>query len=67
MTWELIDSYLKNKNIAQMEIDSFNQFVDQKLTEIVKENEAIAPKIEEVRIELSDIEVDKPKIKWCFP
>ncbi|MFA6399407.1 MAG: DNA-directed RNA polymerase subunit B, partial [archaeon] len=62
MSWELIDSYFKNKNIAQMEIDSFNQFIDQKLQDIVKENSSIVPKIEEVRIELSDIEVEKPKI-----
>jgi len=62
MGWELIESYFKNKNVAQMEIDSYNQFLDNRLSEIVKENSLIVPKIEEVRIELSDIEVDKPKI-----
>ncbi|HNV01259.1 MAG TPA: DNA-directed RNA polymerase subunit B'' [archaeon] len=62
MGWELIESYFKNRNIAQMEIDSYNQFIDNRLTEIVKENNLIVPKIEEVRIELSDIEVEKPKI-----
>ncbi len=45
-----------------MEIDSFNQFVNNKLTEIVNENNIITPKIEEVRIELSDIEIEKPRI-----
>ncbi|NMA44190.1 MAG: DNA-directed RNA polymerase subunit B'' [Candidatus Diapherotrites archaeon] len=62
MGWELIESYFKNKNIAQMEIDSYNQFISTRLNEIVKENNLIVPKIEEVRIELSDIEVEKPKI-----
>ncbi|HPM86118.1 MAG TPA: DNA-directed RNA polymerase subunit B'', partial [archaeon] len=62
MSWELIDSYLRNKNVAQMEIDSFNQFIDQKLNDIVAENALIVPKIEEVRIELSNIEVEKPRI-----
>lgn len=62
MSWEIIDSYLKTKNIAQLEIDSYNQFLDSKLQEIVKENKDIVPKIEEVRIELSDIEIEKPKI-----
>lgn len=62
MGWELIESYFKNRNIAQMEIDSYNQFIDNRLSEIVKENNLIVPKIEEVRIELSDIEVEKPKI-----
>lgn len=45
-----------------MEIDSYNQFISTRLNEIVKENNLIVPKIEEVRIELSDIEVEKPKI-----
>ena len=62
MSWELIDSYLRSKNIAQMELDSFNQFVDIKLDDIVEENKEIIPKIEEVKIELSNIEIDKPKI-----
>ena len=44
-----------------MEINSFNQFVDLKLSEILEENKLISPKIEEVRIELSDIEVQKPR------
>ena len=36
--WTLINSYFKNRNFAQMEIDSFNQFVDKKLYEILDEN-----------------------------
>lgn len=62
MGWEIIDSFLRSKNIAQMELDSFNQFLDTTLQEIVDENKEIAPKIEEVKIELSEIEVEKPKI-----
>ncbi|MBN1941569.1 MAG: DNA-directed RNA polymerase subunit B'' [Candidatus Diapherotrites archaeon] len=60
--WELVNSYFKNHNFAQMEIDSFNQFVEQKLPEIVEENKTIVPKIEEVKIELSNIEISKPTI-----
>ncbi len=60
--WELIQAYFRDKNFAQMEIDSFDQFVEKKLPEIVEENSEIIPKIEEVKIELSDIEVEKPKI-----
>jgi len=60
--WALINSYFKNRNFAQMEIDSFNQFVDKKLYEILDENKTVSPKIEEVRIELSKIEVQKPRI-----
>ncbi len=46
-----------------MEIDSFNQFIEKKLPEIVEENDEIIPKIEEVKIELSDIEIRKPSIR----
>lgn len=60
--WGLINSYFRNKNIAQMEIDSFNQFVDLKLNEIISENKTISPKIEEVKIEIDKIEVLKPRI-----
>ena len=60
--WPLINSYFKNRNFAQMEVDSFNQFVDKKLYEILDENKTVSPKIEEVRIELSKIEVQKPRI-----
>ena len=45
-----------------MNINSYNQFVDDKLTEIIHENKTITPRIEEVRIELEDIEVLKPRI-----
>lgn len=60
--WPLIENYFKNKNFAQMEIDSFNQFIDKKLSEIVEENKAIVPKIEEVKIELEKIEILGPTI-----
>ncbi len=59
---ELIDAYYRSKKISKMEIDSFNQFLDLKLNEIVDENKFVSPKMEEVRIELSKIEVLKPRI-----
>src|SRR3989344_629343 len=60
--WEVLEAYFKNRNFAQMQIDSFNQFVDDKLPLIVEENNEIIPKIEEVRIELANIELSKPTI-----
>ncbi|MBU0662504.1 MAG: DNA-directed RNA polymerase subunit B'' [Candidatus Diapherotrites archaeon] len=60
--WPLIDAYFRDRSIAKMEIDSFNQFMDRKLDEIVDENRFIAPKIEEVKIELDKVEVQKPRI-----
>ena len=60
--WPIIDSYFRDRNLAKMEIDSFNQFVEKKLEEIIDENKEIIPKIEEVKIELSEIKIDKPRI-----
>ncbi len=60
--WVIIDNYLKSKKFEQMQIDSFNQFVEKKLPEIIEENKEVIPKIEEVRIELGDIRVSKPQI-----
>ena len=60
--WPVIDAFFLEKGIAKQEIDSFNQFVEKKLPEIVEENKEIVPKIEEVRVELSDIKIEKPRI-----
>ena len=60
--WPLIENYFSDKKFAQMEIDSFDQFIDQKLEEITQENKDIVPKIEEVKIELEKIEILKPMI-----
>ncbi len=60
--WPLVMAACREKSFAQMEIDSFNQFLEKKLDDIVEENRLIIPKIEEVKIELGRITVDKPKI-----
>jgi len=59
---ELIDAYFANKTFAQMEIESYNQFIQQKVPEILEENKIVIPKMEEVRLEFSDIEILKPQI-----
>ncbi|MCD6247643.1 MAG: DNA-directed RNA polymerase subunit B'' [Candidatus Diapherotrites archaeon] len=61
-TWPLIESFFRGKSIAEQEIKSFNQFVDEKLPQIVNENQVIVPKIEEVRVEIDNIQVLRPRI-----
>jgi len=60
--WALIESFYRDKSFAEQHIASFNQFVKQKMPEIVEENSLIVPKIEEVRIELADVDILKPRI-----
>lgn len=60
--WPLIESYFKEKSFAKQEIDSYNYFIENKLSQIVDENKTVTPKIEEVKLELSGIEVMRPRI-----
>ncbi|MFH1224973.1 MAG: DNA-directed RNA polymerase subunit B'' [Candidatus Diapherotrites archaeon] len=60
--WPLIEAYFRNRNFSQMEVESYNQFINRKLDDIVNENKVISPKIEEVRIELDKISIEKPRI-----
>ncbi|MBU0635970.1 DNA-directed RNA polymerase subunit B'' [Candidatus Micrarchaeota archaeon] len=60
--WPLIESYFREKSFAKQEIDSFDHFIDHKLEQIVEENKSVTPKIEEVKLELSGIEVSRPRI-----
>lgn len=60
--WPLLDAFLKEESIAQQEINSFNQFIEKKLPEIVAENNVVIPRIEEVRLEFCNIEISKPRL-----
>src|SRR3989338_10737317 len=60
--WSVINSYFRDRSIAKMEIDSFNQFVEKKLPQITHENNEVTPKIEEVRVEFDKINVFKQRI-----
>jgi len=60
--WPLIYSHFRGQSLSDQEIRSFNQFVKEKLSGIVEENQEIVPKIEEVRVELANIEVLQPRI-----
>ncbi|MFH1751646.1 MAG: DNA-directed RNA polymerase subunit B'' [archaeon] len=58
----LIDAFYREHNFVKQEIDSFNQFIEEKIDEIIEENKFISSKIEEVKIELTKIEILKPRI-----
>jgi len=60
--WPLIYDHYRGATFVDQEINSFNQFVEEKLPSIVDENRDIVPKIEEVRVEIANIEVLKPRI-----
>lgn len=60
--WALIKAMYQEENFVSQEINSFNQFLEEKIDEILSENKTITPKMQDVSIELQKIEVLKPKI-----
>lgn len=63
----LIKSYFKEKSFVASDIESFNNFIDHELQEVVEENKEIEPTIiphnvEEFKIKIDKIWVEKPTI-----
>jgi len=63
----LIKSYFKENSFVSHNIESFNNFIEKELQNIINENKEIEPtiiphNIEEFKIKFSNIEVKKPEI-----
>src|SRR3989338_5909356 len=63
----LIKNYFKENSLVSLNIESFNNFIDKELQNIVEENKEIEPtiiphNIEEFKIRLDKIRVTKPEI-----
>ncbi len=59
--WQLIKSYYEQVSPIQQQIDSFNQFMDEKIPEIVDEIGVIKSN-NEVDVVLSNVEITNPRI-----
>jgi len=60
--WELIKSYYRENSPIQQDIESYNQFITEKIPEIVKENKDIESKVENVKLEISNVQILNPQI-----
>src|SRR3989344_2152175 len=63
----LIKNYFKENSLVSLNIESFNNFIDKELHNIIQENKEIEPtiiphNIEEFKIRFDSIEVKKPEI-----
>lgn len=63
----LIKSYFKDRSFVSSDIDSFNNFINKELSNIISENKEIEPtiiphNIEEFKIKFDGIEVKNPEI-----
>jgi DNA-directed RNA polymerase subunit B len=66
-TRELIRSYFKEKGFIDSDLESFNNFVEHELQDIIQENKEIKPTIvppnvDEFKIQLDKIWIEKPHI-----
>ena len=64
---ELIKKYFEENSLVKADIDSFNHFMEQGIQEIIKEigdivPTIIPPDVQDFRIRLDKIEVEKPLI-----
>lgn len=63
----LLKKFFEENSVAQADIDSFNRFMDEELQNIIEENKEVEPTIiptnvEEFKIRLDKITVEKPEI-----
>ena len=74
-TWEICDLFFKNnKNLVKHHIDSFNYFITEQISQIVKEknnnpiiiynkfNETLKKNMQELHIEFDNIQISKPEL-----
>lgn len=61
--WIILKSFFEEKGLVRQHLDSFNQFLDETLQSIVKENPRIIPDIPDFYIDFGKINVDAPQIR----
>jgi len=60
--WELIKAYYKENNLIQQNIDSYNQFVFDKVPKIIQDNSSILSRVEDVEVRLTNVQILQPQI-----
>ena len=58
--WALIDAYFQDETLVTQQIESYNQFINETIPDIVEENKVIDPEVGDFKIELKDIHIEKP-------
>jgi len=61
--WTIIESYFKLKGLVRQHLDSFNDFLRNKLQEIIDEQGEIVTEIPGLKIKLGKIRVKEPEIR----
>lgn len=60
--WDLIRAYYENNSVIQQNVDSYNQFIYDKVPKIIEENSIIKSRVEDVEIRLKNVNILPPQI-----
>lgn len=62
-SWVLVNAFIREKGLVRQHLDSYNNFIDNILQEIVDEVGIVETEIPGVKVRLGSIEVGEPKIR----
>lgn len=62
MTWEVAEAFLKENTLVKQHIDSYNNFIDEKIQKIIDEIGEIESHQEGIKIKLGKVRLEKPRI-----
>ena len=61
--WVIVEAYFKSRGLVRQHLDSFNDFIKNKLQEIIDEQGEIITEIPGLKIRLGKIRVGKPRVR----
>lgn len=62
-TWPLLETFFKEKGLVRQHLDSYNDFIEHKLQQIIDETGGIELEIEGLYIKFGRIRLEKPRVK----
>lgn len=61
--WDLLQAFFEEKGLVRQHLDSYNDFIEHQLQEIVDEVKVVLPDIPGFQIKFGKIKIDKPQIR----
>lgn len=61
--WEVVEAYFREYTPVSQQIESYNQFITERLPEIIEEHSTIDPEVGNLVIEVKDFHLEKPHIE----
>lgn len=60
--WDLIKAYFEDNNIIKQNIDSYNQFIYEKVPRIINDSSSIVSRVEDVEVRLTNVNILAPQL-----